>query len=331
MILKTRRSSLLFVLIVALMIVLQRNTIAQSEIPQSIKEMLQNGINILDSAKTPKDVESAVDVFRNAAKLEPKSPEVHYYLGKTLQLLYGNVRNAINQYRKYLELAPDAVDREGVEKEIVDLEKYISVNSDSWLLGFRFMTLHDNVFVWKIREAATLSSDNIKSSLYPGDKILTIGGAEVHKSNINGILQSVIASTTNSIKITVLRGTEQLSMDVQKRNIEDKPPFEYIGESDLKEKIATAKIPLVVYWMKERDIVCLQYEKLLTIVSMRNQGKFSVIAIEMDINKVLPDEYGISYEKAPAAIVYENGKPTLSVAGRGEISKLSEKLKELMK
>lgn len=330
MILKTRRNSLFLVLIAAL-IVLPGNTFAQNEIPQSIKEMLQSGINILDSAKTPKDVESAVDVLKNAAKLEPKSPEAHYYLGKTLQLLYGNVRNAINEYRKYLELAPDAVDRESVEKEIADLEKYINVNSDSWLLGFRFMTLHDDVFVWRIREAATLSSDNIKSSLYPGDKILTIDNKEVHKSNINEVLKSVLTGASSSITITVLRGTEQLSMDVQKRNPADKPPFEYIGESDLKEKIATAKIPLVVYWMKERDIVCLQYEKLLTIVSMRNQGKFSVIAVEMDINKMLPDEYGISYDKAPAAIVYENGKPTLSVAGRGEISKLSEKLKELMK
>lgn len=330
MILKSKRSSL-FIFLFAALIVLHGNSIAQNEIPQSIKDILQNGINILDSAKTPKDVEIAVDVLKNAAKLEPKSPEVHYYLGKTLQLLYGNIRNAINEYRKYLELAPDAADRESVEKEIADLEKYISVNSDSWLLGFRFMTLHNNVFVWKIRDAGSISSDNIKSSLYPGDKILTIGDTEVHKSNINEILQSVLANTSGSIKITVLRGAEQLSMDVQKRNPADKPPFEYIGEADLKEKIASAKIPLVVYWMKDKDIVCLQYEKLLTILSMRNQGKFSVIAVEMDINKMLPDEYGISYEKAPAATVYENSKLTLSVSGRGEIGKLSEKLKELMK
>ena len=78
---------------------LQGNILAQNEIPQSIKDILLNGITIVDSAKSARDIEKAVDVFKSAVKLEPKSPEAHYYLGKTLFMLNGNIRNGINEYK----------------------------------------------------------------------------------------------------------------------------------------------------------------------------------------------------------------------------------------
>ncbi len=307
----------------------QMSTGAQTEIPQSIKDMLSNGIAIIDSAKGPKDIEKAVDLFKNAARLEPKSPEAHFYLGKTLQLLNGNIRNAIREYEKYLSLSPNAADKEDVEKEITGLKKSISTNADAWRLGFRYFTLHDDVFVWHISNPAAIESDNIKSSLYPGDKIVKINGMDIHKSNINEAIKSILDGAEVNAVISVLRGSEQLSMSIKKRTPREMSEFESIGEADINELIASAKTPLIIYWMKKRDMVCLQYSKLLAVMSSRSADKISVVEVDLDINKMLNDEFGISYENVPAALVYENGKLTLSAIGKGEITKLSMKVREL--
>jgi tetratricopeptide (TPR) repeat protein len=317
-------------LLITVILLLQGNVFAQSEIPKSIKELLLSGVNIVDTAKSARSIEKAVDVFKSAVKLEPKSPEAHYYLGKTLLLLNGNIRNAINEYKKYLALSPDASDKESVEKEIADWEKYLHVNYEASSLGFEFNTLQNDVFVWKIYRRIGVSSETIKTSLYPGDKILRIAGKEITKSTIREVIHSILESSVDSVEYAILRGDEQLVFKMGKKDNARDPFAGNIGEADLKEIIAGSKAPLIVFWKKERDIYTAQVVKLLTIMEYRNPGKFSIIVVDMDINKILNEDYGINYDITPSAQVYENGKLTYTMAGKAQMSEFSAKLKTLI-
>ena len=325
MISKIKRNKFSLIVMAALFS-LQGNILAQNEIPQSIKDILLNGITIVDSAKSARDIEKAVDVFKSAVKLEPKSPEAHYYLGKTLFMLNGNIRNGINEYKKYLILSPSASDKESVEKEIADWEKYLHDNYEASSLGFEFSTLHNDVFVWKIQRVANISSETIKVSLYPGDKILKIAGTDITKLNIREVLHSILSSSADSFEFAILRGDEQFVFNVGKKDTAADPFAGNIGEADLKEIIAGSKTPLVVFWKKERDVFSEQVEKLLTIMEIRNPHKFSTTVVDMDINKMLNEEYGVSYNITPSAQVYENGNVTYTMAGKAQMNEFSKKL-----
>jgi hypothetical protein len=326
---RNKRSKFLTFLI-AVLILSQGKIFAQSEIPQSIKEILLNGVNIVDTAKSAQSIEKAVDVFKSAVKLEPKSPEAHYYLGKTLLMLNSNIRNAVNEYKKYLALAPDASDKESVEKEVADWEKYLHVNYEASSLGFEFNTLQNDVFVWKIYRRTGVSSETIKTSLYPGDKILKIEGKEITKSNIRDVIHSILESTADSVEFVTLRGEEQLIFKTAKKGNIQNQFDRNIGEADLKEIIAGSKVPLIVFWKKERDVYTGQVEKLLTLMELRTPGKFSIIIVDMDINKVLNEDYGMNNDITPSAQIYVNGKLAYAMAGKEQMKEFTTKLRSLI-
>ena len=64
----------------------------------------------------------------------------------------------------------------------------------------------------------------------------------------------------------------------------------------------------------------------MTIMEIRNPHKFSTTVVDMDINKMLNEEYGVSYNITPSAQVYENGNVTYTMAGKAQMNEFSKKL-----
>jgi chromosome segregation ATPase len=58
--------------------------------------------------------EEAITAYSEAVKLDPSDPSVHYYLG-ILYSRHGNNTDAVRSFKKYLEMAPQAENREEVE------------------------------------------------------------------------------------------------------------------------------------------------------------------------------------------------------------------------
>ena len=61
------------------------------------------------------------ELYRHSLQVENPAPLAHRGLG----MLYekeGRTKNAIEEYQKYLELSPDALDRERIERRIRSLK-----------------------------------------------------------------------------------------------------------------------------------------------------------------------------------------------------------------
>ena len=67
---------------------------AQQGLPEAAKKHLLAGIEAIEKAKTPEDFDRAVGEFEAAAKIAPDSPDVYYFLGKTLSMTRGRTKQA---------------------------------------------------------------------------------------------------------------------------------------------------------------------------------------------------------------------------------------------
>jgi hypothetical protein len=90
-------------------------------VPEEARRYLARGVAAAEMAETPKDYERAVREFIRAAQLAPNWPDVYFNLGFA-QAKAGNYGEAMQHYKRYLELVPNAPDAEKVREEIYKLE-----------------------------------------------------------------------------------------------------------------------------------------------------------------------------------------------------------------
>jgi len=75
----------------------------------------------LETAKTKADLALAIEEFNLATGISPKMAEAWLNLGKA-QVQHGLYADAMESYRQYLKVAPDAPDAQTMQDEIVKLE-----------------------------------------------------------------------------------------------------------------------------------------------------------------------------------------------------------------
>jgi tetratricopeptide (TPR) repeat protein len=91
------------------------------DISEEARRYMARGIGAVDMAKSPSDYELAAAEFEQAAKLAPSWPAPHFNLGKVLAAA-GKPEQAIQHYKRYLELSPQGPDSTNVRSEIYKLE-----------------------------------------------------------------------------------------------------------------------------------------------------------------------------------------------------------------
>ncbi len=79
------------------------------------------GMAALETAKTKADLALAIEEFNLATGISPKMAEAWLNLGKA-QVQHGLYADAMESYRQYLKVAPDAPDAQTMQDEIVKLE-----------------------------------------------------------------------------------------------------------------------------------------------------------------------------------------------------------------
>jgi tetratricopeptide (TPR) repeat protein len=284
---------------------------AQKEIPDNIKGILLEAITVIDSAKVPQDVDKAIDLFKQARKLAPDNPEVHYYLGKTLTLIEGNARNAIKEYKKYLSLYPDAPDKENVAIEIGRLENTLKTKRSSSLMGVELMALQGGIYVRRVQELAAVRGQARMQRLFPGQKIEKINGEEVKESNLQEVLNAIDANSSEQIELTVSGSGEPYTVKVPKAG--NKGLIKSLDEEDLHELI-TASAKVIVIWTS--DQLKNKYAYLTKVNSFINSNKgVKAYQINLSKNKMLDEEFGIDNEALPAVSFYKDGKLVDTIKG----------------
>ena len=208
------------------------------------------GINAVDSAEVPVDVDRALDYFKEVNKLAPDFADVHYYLGKTLSMLEGNTRNAVKELKKYLELYPDAPDKENVESDIKRLEEDLKANRKSALLGVKLMLLPDGVYIKSLDNKSIHRVSARVQKLYVGDKILKVNGEDVTGLNLQQVLNKIDSQSSENIKLTITRTGSPIDINISKAFYDKMAPFslKQLGEEDLNLIINESKVPVIVLW-----------------------------------------------------------------------------------
>jgi len=318
--------------IILLLILSSTFSFAQNEIPDNIKNQIIKGIAALESAKVPEDIESAFTLFKEAAKLEPNYPGVHYFLGKTLSLMQGNTGKAVSELKKYLELYPEAPDKEKVNAEIDQLEKSIELNKNSYLMGISLMELSDGIYVRKV-------SPNYPSygrrgvPIKVGDKIIQINDIDVSGYSLQSVMKVFNEDTTSldkPRKITIVRGGNNQELLMYKRSKEFNPTIKDLGEDDLAKIISETKKPLVVFFVSDWCDSCQYYlmDRAISRPTYKYSKEIAFIYANIDERSSLAKEFNII--KTPSIYLYKDGKLFDKIIGY-DIELFEERAEELLR
>lgn len=285
-------------------------TFAQQEIPDNIKDKIVKGINYLENSKEPKDMDSAVVEFSEAAAIAPDFPDIHYYLGKTLSMMQGCAGKAAKELKKYLELYPDAPDKEKVSAEIAQLEEVLKSQNNSYLMGISLIKLSDGIYISRISPNYPLDRFTGRGGvpIKSGDKIIKINDVDITDLSIQSIMKLIEKDTTSGIyrTITIIRGgnTTEIPMLKTENNLD--PLIKDIGEEDLTAIIAESKIPVVVFFVSDFCELCEKCISGSKILAYNYKDSVNFIYVNIDENIYIAKEFNIS--KVPVFKMYKDGK-----------------------
>ncbi|MEW6647091.1 MAG: CFI-box-CTERM domain-containing protein, partial [Pseudomonadota bacterium] len=106
--------------LVGVLLVVSMSSWAQ-DVSEEARRYMVRGRTAIEMAKTMDDLRYAVKELEQAARLAPQWADPHFNLGVVQEKL-GNTAGAIASFRRYLELAPEAVDAAKVRDKIIALE-----------------------------------------------------------------------------------------------------------------------------------------------------------------------------------------------------------------
>ncbi|MFO7734555.1 MAG: ankyrin repeat domain-containing protein [Candidatus Aminicenantes bacterium] len=93
----------------------------QQGIPEEARRHFDRGIAAVEMATTAADYESAIKEFKEAVRLAPDWPDAYYNLG-LVQEKAGKLGEAVESYKSYLRVSPEADDAEAVKSLVNKLE-----------------------------------------------------------------------------------------------------------------------------------------------------------------------------------------------------------------
>jgi len=325
--------------------------LAQKEIPDKIKDKIANGIKYLENSKVPEDMDKAVKEFSEAAAIAPEFPDVHYYLGKTLSMMQGNAGKAVKELKKYLELYPDAPDKEKVNPEIAKLEDVIKTKKSSYLMGLSLIQLSDGIYIRQVNPNypidATSFRANFRVSQSPtgvkaGDKIVKINNTDIQGYSIEQVIKLIdednslqsrvirdgIDVSSKYRNITVMRGGRSFAIMMYKGDKKVNPTIRDLGEEDLATVISETKTPLVIFFMSDWCDLCEKYTGDIMGLGYKYKDAITLITVNIDENIYVAKEFNVA--KAPVALLYKDGVLSDKIDGY-ENKLLSTKVEALMK
>jgi thioredoxin 1 len=312
---KTNKTIALILLTIGSLLFLPTEIKAQQEIPDNIKDHISQGISAFESAKTPADIDKALFEFNEAAKIAPENPDVHYYLGKTYSLLQGNSGRAVNEFKKYLKLYPDAPEKSEITEDIDKLNKVIETSRLSTVLGVELVSLHDGIYIRKIYQnsynanatASRLGTRDPTFIVKEGDKLLKVNDTDISGLPLAEVLRLFDKYPEKSlVSVMVVRGgTEHLShfgrsIKTKINNVSD------LGEEDLNAIVADAKVPVIVIFWNPGDAECKKY--LPDIMRAANTSKESIklITVSVNENATISSEFNVT--EIPSILYFKQGK-----------------------
>ena len=322
-----KNSGIILITILAILII-PSSLIAQQEIPDKIKDIMLKGIIAIDSAKAPADIDKALILFKDAAKLAPDYPDVHYYIGKTLAMMQGNTRNAVKELQKYLKMYPNASDKVSVLADISKLKEALNARRESSLVGVNLLSLPDGIYVERVYSKSLQSGDWRLQRLRAGDKILKINGDDLVGVSLDDVLKQIDEGSAEKITITAQRNGKSFEAKVSTEKASELK-WRELGEDDLNEITSDAGKITIVLWVTDNCDDCMKYYPPLSDILSKYDSKIRNITVNLDKNKMIGDDFGINKNETPVISLFKNGILVEKIVGFNE-EQFEEKVEAIM-
>lgn len=115
------KMSLILLSVLSLMFCGAWAAFGQQGIPEEARRHFDRGIAAVEIATTAADYESAIKEFKEAIRLAPGWPDAYYNLG-LVQEKAGKLGEAVESFKSYLRVSPEADDAEAVKSLVNKLE-----------------------------------------------------------------------------------------------------------------------------------------------------------------------------------------------------------------
>jgi len=279
---------------------------AQQEIPDNIKDYVARGIAAFENAKVPADIDNALLEFNQAEKIAPDFPDIHYYLGKTYSLLQGNAGRAVKELKRYLELYPDAPEKEELTAEIARLENVIASKRISTLNGVELMQLSDGIYVRRIfgpSVGGRTTGRNPSFSIMPGDKLVTVNKTDISDLTFDQVLRLFDRdSTVRFVPAEVIRGGVTHNAVLERSTILKADDVRVLGEDDLSTIIEESTVPVITLFCSSAIPDSKKYMFHLSRLAYQFRGKIQIIMAYVDDNVSISSEFNI--DTIPTILFY---------------------------
>ncbi|MBW2632248.1 MAG: thioredoxin fold domain-containing protein [Deltaproteobacteria bacterium] len=294
---------------------------AQAEMPEEAKKHLVKGIEAMEMAQSPDDFEQAVREFEDAARLAPDSPDVHYYLGKTLSLVKGQAGRAIKELERYLELAPGAPDAQKVRGEMAGLEELKNARRKSGSLGFLPVALPDGVYVKYVYPGARLIDHRLKRG------VKGIGTAGM---SLKDFLNHMDGEPGSSLELDIIKAGEQQHIKKKRNARKLMKGFRELGEEYFDDIISESTKPIVVVFWSPWCKPCETLSRMMVRVSVsyKRLNEVVLLSASVDEHPDLVDRYKI--ESLPTTLFFKQGHVADRLEG-GTNQEFSTKLSGFVK
>jgi thiol-disulfide isomerase/thioredoxin len=316
-------------MIVLAILILPSLAMAQQEIPDKIKDIMLQGITAIDSAKVPADVDKALVLFKEAAKLAPDFPDVHYYIGKTLALMQGNTRNAVKELQKYLKAYPNAADKESVLADIAKLMDALKARHETSLVGVDLFSLPYGIYVERVYSKSLQSGDWRLQRLREGDKILKINGDDLSGLSLNDVLNKIDDASSGNVTLTAQRNGKSFEATIALEKASE-IKWRELGEDDLNEIISDSEKITIVLWVTDNCNDCLKYYPPLSDILEKYDSKIHNVTVNLDKNKMIGDDFGINKNETPVIGLFKKGILVEKIVGFNQ-AQFEEKVEAIMK
>lgn len=283
---------------------------AQQEIPATIRDLMQRGISALDTGDGPEALRAALAAFQEATIREPRYAEVHYYLGKTYSLFPGGLARSQRELELYLQLYPEAADRQEVLLEISRINELRKKKWKSDRLGCEFVKTKRGIYVGRINP----SSDAARIGMREGYQVKMVGNDTVNRSYTLEAFYSLMDEYPGNGFVIRLQKKLQQYMVAWKKKDRVRMGYLYeLEEEDLDSLVRNSRIPvLVAFWHPWCD-GCRDYGLVLQDLAQTANNRILVISARIDEYSIRTELYKLT--GVPISRFYLQGELSWELPG----------------
>lgn len=252
---------------------------AQAPLPEAARGHLQVGIATLQSAQSPDDLNRAIESFGAAVKAAPDAAEPYFFLGTALATSRSNSRPALDAFRRYLKLAPQAPDGEAVRAEIAKLEALRAWRRTSGGAGFSIAALGKGFFIRSVFPNSPVTQTGLRR----GDRLVSINKKPLEGLSLIQVTQLLDGPADTACVLGVERGGRPLLIAF-KRALLQPPPAGVvpIEEGDFTEEALRTPTPVMLVLWAPWCPFCPKALEAASAVAAAQGGRLKVVSLDVD-------------------------------------------------